>query len=41
MRHRFNHAQIGAKDAFQQILAVAGERQRGDLPDARAAEVAE
>ena len=40
VRDGFDHAEIGAEDAAQEILAVAGESERGDPLDASGAEVA-
>ena len=40
VRHGLDHAEIGAEDVAQQILAVAGKRERRDLPDACGADVA-
>ena len=31
MRHRLHDGDVGTDDVFQQVLAVAGERERADL----------
>jgi hypothetical protein len=41
MRHRLDHAEIGAEDVLEQVLAVAGQRQPRDLVDAAGADIAE
>ena len=41
MGHRLDHADVGADDVLQQVLAVAGQRQRADLLEAGRAHLAE
>ena len=39
--HRFDHSDIRAENALEQVLAVAGQRQRSDVSEASRADVPE